>query len=53
MGAEVYLYLNNGRHSFIARVGGHNRPAINQDMELVLDMSKVHFFNAETEETIL
>ncbi|MBI4972526.1 MAG: sn-glycerol-3-phosphate ABC transporter ATP-binding protein UgpC [Candidatus Omnitrophica bacterium] len=53
MGSEVYLYLNTGRHTFIARVGAHNRPAVNQDMDVVFDMSKVHFFNKDTEETIV
>jgi len=53
MGSEVYLYLNTGKHSFIARVGAHNRPAVNADMDVVFDMSKVHFFNADTEETIV
>ncbi|MFH0827005.1 MAG: sn-glycerol-3-phosphate ABC transporter ATP-binding protein UgpC [Candidatus Omnitrophota bacterium] len=53
MGSEVYLYLNTGRHTFIARVGAHDRPKINQDMDVVFDMSKVHFFNKDTEETIV
>jgi len=53
MGSEVYLYLNTGRHSFIARVGAHNRPEVNRDMELVFDMNKVHFFDKDTEETII
>jgi multiple sugar transport system ATP-binding protein len=53
MGSEVYLYLNTGRHTFIARVGAHNRPKINEDMDLVFDMSKVHFFDKDTEETII
>ncbi len=53
MGSEVYLYLNTGRHTFIARVGAHDRPKINQDMDLVFDMSKVHFFDKESEETIV
>ena len=53
MGSEVYLYLNTGRHNFIARVGAHDRPPINQDMNLVLDMSKVHFFDKDTEATIV
>ena len=43
MGSEVYLYLNTGRHNFIARVGAHDRPEVNRDMDLVFDMSKVHF----------
>ena len=53
LGAEVYLYLNSGKHTFIARVGAHDRPEVNRDMDLVLDMSKVHFFDPETENTIV
>jgi len=53
MGSEVYLYLNTGKHTFIARVGVHNRPKVNQDMDLVFDMSKVHFFDKDSEETIV
>ncbi|OGX19389.1 MAG: glycerol-3-phosphate ABC transporter ATP-binding protein [Omnitrophica WOR_2 bacterium RBG_13_44_8b] len=53
MGSEVYLYLNTGRHTFIARVGAHNKPKVNQDMDLVFDMSKVHFFDKDTEDTIV
>jgi len=52
LGSEVYLYLNSGKHTFIARVGAHNRPEVNRDMDLVFDMSKVHFFDPESEETI-
>jgi len=53
MGSEAYLYLNTGLHSLIAKVGGHDKPTINQDMDLVLDMSKVHFFDKDTENTII
>ncbi len=53
LGSEVFLYLNSGRHSFMARVGAHNRPEVNRDMDLVFDMSKVHFFDKTTEETII
>ncbi len=53
MGSEVYLHLNTGLHQFIARVGSHNRPPINQEMDLVIDMSKVHFFDKETESAIV
>ena len=52
MGSEVYLHLNTGKNSLVAKVGGHNRPAINQDMDLVFDMAKVHFFDKETDNTI-
>jgi len=53
LGSEVYLYLSSGKHSFIARVGAHDRPEVNRDMDLVFDMSKVHFFDSKTEETII
>ena len=53
LGSEVYLYLNSGKSSFVARVGAHNRPEVNRDMDLVFDMSKVHFFDSETENTII
>ena len=53
MGAEVFLYITAGRSSLTARVGGHDRPEVHQDMDLVLDMSKVHFFDKNTEETIV
>ncbi len=53
MGSEVYLHLNTGRHTFVARVGAHDRPEVNRDMDLVFDMSKVHFFDKATEKTII
>ncbi|MFA5145696.1 MAG: sn-glycerol-3-phosphate ABC transporter ATP-binding protein UgpC [Candidatus Omnitrophota bacterium] len=53
MGSEVYLYLNTGRHTFIARVGAHDKPKVNQDIDVVFDMSKVHFFDKDTEETLV
>jgi multiple sugar transport system ATP-binding protein len=53
LGSEVYLYLTTGKHNFIARVGAHDRPDVNHDMDLVFDMSKVHFFDSKTEETII
>jgi multiple sugar transport system ATP-binding protein len=52
MGSEVYLFLNTGKHTFIARVGAHDKPKVNQDMDVVFDMSKVHFFDKDSEETI-
>lgn len=53
IGSEAYIYLNTGRHTFIACAGAHNRPQVNQDMEVVFDMSKVHFFDKDTEKTII
>jgi multiple sugar transport system ATP-binding protein len=53
MGSEAYLHLNTGKSSLLAKVGGHNKPTINQDMDLVFDMSKIHFFDKDTGKTII
>ena len=52
MGAEAYLYLTTGKSPFIARVNSHDQIEINQDIELVFDMQKGHFFDKETEKCI-
>ncbi len=52
-GAEVQLYLDTGKNSFIAKVDPRGAPEVNQDLELVFDMSKCHFFDIETEKTII
>lgn len=48
MGAEVFLYLNTGKTSFIARVDGHDKASVGQELTLVLDIKKSHFFDAAT-----
>ncbi len=53
MGAEAFLYLRTGPNQFVARVSGHIRPEVNQDLDLVFDMSKAHFFDKITEQTLL
>lgn len=53
MGSEVYLHLNTGKNSLVARVGGHDKPTLNQDMDLVFDMSKIHFFDKDSDNTIV
>ena len=52
MGSEIYLYLNAGNNSFVARVSNQDTATINQDLQIVFDMSKAHFFDPKTEETI-
>jgi len=52
MGAETYVHLNTGLHSFIARVPPQDRPTIGQQLGIVFDMRKCHFFDAATEMTI-
>jgi len=53
MGAETYLYLNTGLHSFIARVTAGESAEVNQEIAVVLTMKKSHFFDKETGKTIV
>ncbi len=53
MGAETILYLNTGAHTFVARVDAHENATENQKLVLVPDLSKGHFFDTQTGETIV
>jgi multiple sugar transport system ATP-binding protein len=53
MGAETFLYLSTGKHSFIARVAGSEKTDVNQELTLVLTMKKSHFFDKATGATIV
>jgi multiple sugar transport system ATP-binding protein len=53
MGAEIYLYLNSARHGFIARVNSRETADVNQQVDMVFDMRKCHFFDPATEATIV
>ncbi len=52
MGAEIYLYLKTGGHTFIARVNSRETADVGQQVEMVYDMRKCHFFDPQTEQTI-
>jgi len=53
MGAEIYLYLNTGGHTFVARVNPHERADVGQKLEMAFDLRKSHFFDAQTEQVIV
>jgi len=53
LGSEVYLYLNTGNNTFVSRASAHTRPQINSDIDVAFDMSKAHFFDKDTEQTII
>ncbi len=53
MGSEIYIYFTVGRNNFIARVSNQDTAVANQDVQVVFDMSKAHFFDLDTEETIV
>src|SRR6266700_2367715 len=65
LGAETYLHLASGAHSFVARIPspwpspirwerdtcGTNRVSANHKLSLVFDMASAHFFDPTTEKT--
>jgi len=53
MGASNHLYLSTDNNTFIAVVGPGDAPVIGTVVEVVFDMKKVHFFDLDTEETIV
>jgi multiple sugar transport system ATP-binding protein len=53
MGAEVYIYLNTGKHTFIARVDVRDNADVNQQLTMALNMKKAHFFDPKSGETIV
>ena len=53
MGAEIYLYLTTGNHSFVARVNSHQTADVGQRRDVAFDMPKCHFFDAQTEQVLV
>jgi multiple sugar transport system ATP-binding protein len=53
MGSEIYLHLTTGAQTITARVDAHSKVQEGQKLEIVFNMSKVHFFDPETEATII
>jgi multiple sugar transport system ATP-binding protein len=52
MGNEIFLYLNTGNHQFVARVNSSENPSVGNNVEIVFNMEKGHFFDPETEERL-
>jgi len=52
MGNEIFLYVKTAGSELAARVDPRQRAGVGLPLPLVLDMDKVHFFDAETEEVL-
>ena len=53
MGSEVYLYATTGKTSFTARVDSSCRKQIGDEVEVVLDTGKLHFFGGPGDKALL
>ena len=53
IGAESYLYVSKGPHSFVARVDAHVRPEDGAETKVIVNNKKMHLFDKDTEKAIL
>jgi multiple sugar transport system ATP-binding protein len=53
MGSEIILYLSLDGATLVARINAREEPPVGAPLELIIDMSKAHFFDMTTEESIL
>jgi multiple sugar transport system ATP-binding protein len=53
MGSEVYLHVSTTSQNLIARVNSRIQYHPGTELQLTMDMNKVHLFHSETEESIL
>ncbi|MDD5065692.1 MAG: sn-glycerol-3-phosphate ABC transporter ATP-binding protein UgpC [bacterium] len=53
LGSELLVYFSTAKTpSIVARLEPRSEVRVNQDIEMVLDISKIHLFDNETEKTI-
>jgi multiple sugar transport system ATP-binding protein len=52
MGNEIFLYLMNGKNTFVARVDPRSKLRVGQDASVAFDMDAFHIFDATTEQAI-
>ncbi|MBI2618711.1 MAG: sn-glycerol-3-phosphate ABC transporter ATP-binding protein UgpC [Ignavibacteriales bacterium] len=55
MGNEIFVYFSTQRNGlqYVARVDASEEPPVGRTLELVFEMQKAHYFDAETEEVIV
>ncbi len=49
VGSETYIYIISGSLKLTAKVPSHNNIKIDQDIEIKIDINKIHLFDKQTE----
>lgn len=52
LGAELNVFLNSGKHQFIATVDPRMEAGVGSNIDLVFDMNNMHIFDKQTERAI-
>ncbi len=53
LGSEQTLYLITGPHTFIAQLDMRTHVSVGEELKVVVDVSKMHLFDVETEQAII
>jgi len=53
MGAETFVYLNNGVTSFVVRVPAHFAARVDQELSFTPNLERAHFFHPDTGEAVV
>ncbi len=53
MGSEMFLYLRVGEDQLVARMSSDVKVRVGEEMEVILAMRKAHFFDRQTEMSII
>ena len=48
MGLETYVYLRLGTEALVSRADAHDRFIVGSEVDLGLNVAKVHFFDTQT-----
>jgi multiple sugar transport system ATP-binding protein len=52
MGSEILLYLNTGKNTLVARLEPNTTAKVNQEIEILFNMEKIHLFDRNSLERI-
>ena len=53
LGSELFIYFSTTRSQIVARFTPDSEVSVNQDIEVVFDMRKLHIFDKDTEKAII
>lgn len=53
LGSETLLYTTTGKHQITCKIDANDKAEVNQDIEIIVDMAKIHLFNKTNEKSIL
>ncbi|RLG91560.1 MAG: sugar ABC transporter ATP-binding protein [Thermoprotei archaeon] len=53
LGSDTIIHLNTGSKIIVVKTSGTYRPKIGEELEIVIDLDKIHLFDKNTEKAII